>query len=66
MIKALEHLPFENRLRDLGLYSLEQKRLWAGLRATSKLSSTSRGPTRELVRYFCQGHVIGQGGMGLK
>jgi len=31
MIQGLEQLSCENRLRDLGLFSLEEKRLWGDL-----------------------------------
>ncbi|GAB0204719.1 mitochondrial enolase superfamily member 1 [Grus japonensis] len=59
MTRGLEHLSCEDRLRQLGWFSLEKRRLWRDLMAAYQFL---KGPTAKMVKDCLSGTVVtGQG-----
>ena len=64
MLRGLQHLPYKDRLRELGLFSLEKRRLRGDLIATFQdLQGASKQEGRQLLE---RGDNIRTRGNGLK
>ncbi|GAB0180419.1 mitochondrial enolase superfamily member 1 [Grus japonensis] len=63
MIRGMEHLSYEDRLRELGLFSPENRQLWGDLIVAFQYL---KGPTGKIERDCLSGSVVtGQGVVGL-
>jgi len=57
MVKGLDHLPHEGRMREVGLFSTEKTRLWGNLIREYNLSSKKlklAGRSKTDATYFWQ------------
>ncbi|KFQ12496.1 hypothetical protein N330_05633, partial [Leptosomus discolor] len=62
MIRGLGHLPYEDRLRELGLFSLEKRRLWGDLTAAFQyLKRACRKGGEGLLTRECGDRTRGNG-----
>jgi len=60
--RGLEHLPYEDRLRELGLFSLEKRRLWGDLTAAFQdLKGAYKQEGSQLFTRIDNGRTRGKG-----
>ena len=62
MIRGLEHLPYKDRLRELGIFSLEKRRLQGDLKASFQyLNGANRKAWEGLFIRACSNRIMGNG-----
>lgn len=60
-IKVMEHLSYEESLRELGIFSLEKKKLWRDFRETFQYLKWAfkKDGDRLASRVCCSGPIMG-------